>query len=430
MKNKCIPYLGAALLLSAVGLSAQEADSEDRIDALRARVEQLEAPATGGIPLNAAWQNGLRLQSSDGQIHLQIGGRVHLDFAGVDAESAVDKEIDGVKSGTGFRRSRVYFSGRLYEHGLFRIEYDFLGGNTNMRDAHIGVMNVPYLGTIRAGRMLEYYSIEALSGNSFHQFMERGLSAAFNEYWNNGIGIQNSVLDGRGSWAVGASKRTDAFGASDTNSQHNVSARITAAPVYDNDGATWFHLGLGAIQRKPDNDEYRIRSRPESSVAPIFVDTGDVPSDRVNLVGLELAAAHGPASIQSEWHQSRVNLIEADEFPHSGHARLSGYYVYASYFLTGEHRTYNPHTGTFGRVSPRSNFRGEGSGLGAWEIGIRHSELDLNDDPIAGGQLRNLTVGVNWYLNPNMRVMANYVHADLNDVGKADILQARVQFDF
>ena len=425
----------AALLLSAGlhgldGTALAQPVADEQLVALETRIERLEGRTTAGIPLQASWQNGIRLQSEDGAVRLQLGGRVQADFAGVDAESAVEEEIGNLRSGTKMRRARVYFSGTLYEYSHFRVEYDFLGGNANLRDAYIGVTGVPFLGTIRVGRMLEFYSLEQLSGNSFHQFMERGLPAAFNEYWNNGIGIQNAVLDRRATWAVGASKRTDNFGDSGTNSEHNVSARVTAAPVYRDDGRTWMHLGAATIQRKPDRREYAIGATPESSLAPRFVGTGPIPSDRVNLVGLEFVATHGPASIQAEWHQARVDLRETEDFPHSGTATLDGYYVYASYFLTGEHRTYNRQAGTFGRTIPRSNFRGEGHGGGAWEIAVRLSELDLSDDPVDGGRLRDWTVGVNWYLNPNMRLMWNYVRADLKDVGEANIYQMRAQFDF
>ena len=422
--------LAALLVASTQHTQAQEATAEERLEALEERLAQLELREGPGIPLDAYWQNGIRLRSDDGRVQLQIGGRVQNDFAAFDADREVKDEVGPVRDGTTFRRARIYVSGRLYDYGLFRVEYDFAGGRPNYRDAYIGVRDVPWLGTILVGRQLETYSLEALSGNNFHQFPERGLPAAFYEYWNNGISVQNSVLDQRATWAVGAYKRTDTFGTSQTNSNHNVSARITAAPHYSDDGRSWVHLGAATVLRKPDGDEYRISSRPESSVAPVFVNTDAIPSDRAQLVGLEFAAAQGPASVQAEWHQARVDLLETEDFMHSGHVRLSGYYLYASYFLTGEHRTYNRATGVFGRTIPRSNFRGEGHGWGAWEVAVRHSELDLNDGPVEGGELRNLTVGVNWYLNPNMRVMANYVHADLVDVGKTDIVQMRAQFDF
>ncbi|MFO7931710.1 MAG: porin, partial [Desulfosalsimonas sp.] len=69
------------------------------------------------------------------------------------------------------------------------------------------------------------------------------------------------------------------------------------------------------------------------------------------------------------------------------------------------------------------------------ELGVRYSSLDLNDEAIEGGELNDLTLGVNWHLNPNVRTMINYVYADLEDRAgveddSANIVQARFQVDF
>ena len=40
---------------------------------------------------------------------------------------------------------------------------------------------------------------------------------------------------------------------------------------------------------------------------------------------------------------------------------------------------------------------------------MRFSCLDLNDKAIQGGQVYDSTVGLNWFLNPNMKVQLNYI---------------------
>jgi phosphate-selective porin OprO/OprP len=47
-------------------------------------------------------------------------------------------------------------------------------------------------------------------------------------------------------------------------------------------------------------------------------------------------------------------------------------------------------------------------GLGAWQIGARYSYLDLNDKEVGGGIVHDLTLGLNWFLNPNMKWQYNY----------------------
>jgi phosphate-selective porin OprO/OprP len=51
-------------------------------------------------------------------------------------------------------------------------------------------------------------------------------------------------------------------------------------------------------------------------------------------------------------------------------------------------------------------------GKGAWQVGIRYAQLDLSDEGIDGGIVQDVTLGLNWFLNPNMKVQWNYVYMD------------------
>ena len=44
--------------------------------------------------------------------------------------------------------------------------------------------------------------------------------------------------------------------------------------------------------------------------------------------------------------------------------------------------------------------------------------------------MSDVTFGLNWYVFPNVRIMANYVLAHLNNVGDSDIFQLRFQIDY
>ena len=77
-----------------------------------------------------------------------------------------------------------------------------------------------------------------------------------------------------------------------------------------------------------------------------------------------------------------------------------------------------------------TNRLGSGEGSGAWELAVRYSETDLTDGPIVGGELRGLTLGINWYPNPATRMMFNYIRSTVQDVGDVDAAIFRAQIDF
>ena len=101
-----------------------------------------------------------------------------------------------------------------------------------------------------------------------------------------------------------------------------------------------------------------------------------------------------------------------------------------SYFLTGEYRNYRASEGAFKGIKPLKKFNIDNGTPGAWEVAVRLSSIDLNDATISGGKLDDITLGLNWYLNPNARVMWNFIRADITAVGVANLFQMRLQLNF
>jgi phosphate-selective porin OprO/OprP len=144
----------------------------------------------------------------------------------------------------------------------------------------------------------------------------------------------------------------------------------------------------------------------------------------VDIIDPEFAMVFGPFSMQAEYIYAMVHDVEnyqtgAPLSKTQSNASFYGWYAQASYFLTGEHRNYaktaSPATyqETFGRVYPNHNFDPRACGLGAWELAFRISQLDVNDFNAGffGGMETDITAGLNWYLNPNVMVKMNFVHA-------------------
>ena len=158
--------------------------------------------------------------------------------------------------------------------------------------------------------------------------------------------------------------------------------------------------------------------------------------EEIVLTGLEAATVFGPLSFQAE-----LVMAEVDSRSSGGDVDLTGYYINASYFLTGEHRPYDRTAGAFTRVIPNHNWRNDGH-WGAWELAARVSNIDFNDKGLSESYRNELdawSLGLNWYLNPNTRVMWNYIVTEVSTVSPsmvcgdgegASTFGMRVQVDF
>ena len=183
------------------------------------------------------------------------------------------------------------------------------------------------------------------------------------------------------------------------------------------------HLGLSASFVLAGGGDLRYRARPESILAPFFVDTDEIDGNSA-FVGLEVAWRRGPFSMQGEMLRS---FIYGDE---DGSLTFHGLYAQASWTVTGESRPYDAAQALFGRLEPAAPFAPRRDRWGALELTARTSWLDLDDGPVRGGRLWTLDVGPAWTWNRWVRVLGGYVFArstGREDAGHAHILQLRLE---
>ncbi len=455
---------GVASAQEEAPLTPREQELLRKLDALEQRVEELErrlesqasAPAAAGEPASAAaeapassaapppnrfdvfWKEGLRFETEDGRFKLRIGGRIQNDWAWFDADRDLrwlwdpdrkEAVFVDLEDGTEFRRARIYLSGEVYDNVEFRAEYDFADGSSQFRDVYVGLTDLPYVGSVRAGHFREPFSMDQLTSSNSTTFMERSLADIFAPARNTGVMVRRGFLDDRITLASGIFRDTDDFGRGSADGNYNFTTRVTGLPWYEDEGKRLLHLGAAYSHRNPDST-FRYRQRPEAHLSSWrFVDTGTFFADDIDLYNAEGAVVYGPFSIQGEYTRSDVDM------PLFGDRRFDGYYVFASYFLTGEHRPYRMAEGVFDGPKPKRNFSvvGEERGPGAWEVALRYSAIDLQSGFLFGGEQQDFTVGLNWYLNPNTKWMLNYVRSHVDHdlyEDDLDILQTRIQFMF
>ncbi|HEY5656183.1 MAG TPA: porin [Myxococcota bacterium] len=378
------------------------------------------------------WKEGFRVESEDGLFEFKFGGRIQLDAAFVEPENDLDDWAiaNGVEDLRGFgaevRRARLFTQGNLYEHGIFASDLAFEGAKVSVKDMWVGLANLPLVGRVRAGHFKEAFGLEELTSSNFTTFMERAASTeAFTPKRNIGIGFDNSALNRRMTWAVGGfAEAPDQSGDRDLSnlSNYNITARVTGAPLYADDGRELIHLGV-AYSHKFMNGEIDFGGR-EVHLAEDFVFTPAIAADGADLLGLEFASVWGPVSVQGEWMSTWVDQAAGPNL------NFMGGYGQVSWFVTGEHRPYQTCRCSFGRIKPERRFAPRKGDWGALELAARYSYLDLTDENIRGGIQSGVTVGANWYLYSNLRFMLNWVHSHRNGVGDQDAVQGRLGIDF
>jgi phosphate-selective porin OprO/OprP len=359
-------------------------------------------------------------------VQVKFFGRIQLDGVFSEGDPSYDDD-DGVE----FRRARIGFSGTLYELVDFKAEYDFAGGDADFTDVYMEADELCFGAGLVVGHFKEPMSLEELTSSRFITFAERSLMNALSPARNVGIMLHDFYEPGFG-WAAGAFRDTDGFGSDNTtdddaerDNEYAYTARVHGQLWNRDEGASVLHLGASYSFRKADDSVVSFSTRPEAHLIPTVASTGSIPSSDTQLAGAEVAWVEGPLSIQGELMHAAVdgwNVPDGD---------FIGYYGEVSYFLTGEHRNYKAGEGKFDRIKPLEN-KTKGGGKGAWMIAGRYSKLDLDDGP-SDDSIENYTAGVTWILNPNTRIVLNFIHSQFEEGSvddSADIGVIRFQVDW
>ena len=343
---------------------------------------------------------------------IKFGGRIMYDMAVWGAE-------DFDNSGSEFRRVRLFSSGTMYGNVKYKLQLDFAGEEISFKDVWVELSKFPFNGNLRVGHFKEPLRLEALTSSKYITFIERALPIAFATERNTGA-MYHTAFGEKLSLQTGIFHEGNSFG----NDQElytnvNVTSRITYLAMSDE--SKTLHLGASNSIRKNNGNYYSFSSRAENHLGNKLMRVSFQDVDKTNILGGEIAYVNNSLSVQAEYLQTTI--VGATEI------ELSSYYGQISYFLTGESRPYKSSLDGFSRVKPNNNY-GSG-GKGAIELVARVSNMDLT--AANEGSLDDITVGVNWYLNPHTRVMLNYVMGEMTnetEVITENAVMMRVQLDF
>lgn len=379
---------------------------------------------------------------------IALTGRLHYDFGGHSyrPDSAATSQQDARTAGNA-RRAQIGVAGKFARDWTFALSID-AGGTT---DGDVGLHNawIAYNGfkntILEAGYMNVNYTLDQATSSNNTQFMERSTASVL----STDIGA-NDFRAAAGArffgdrWFAAAYITGHKTGPGSVNNwtRQPVAStyRLVGLPIH-NEQMTLL-LGVDAqllhdagAATAATADQIRLRDRIEVRIDPTLrlLDTGTLN----NVNSARILSGEAALNIGSFYGQAEYFNYNIQRFGQSD-LTFNGGYIQGGYVLTGEKRSYSKSSGTFGGIKPKADFDYKTGNWGAWEVAARYTYVDLNDQNILGGKLSNTTVGVNWYMNQNMRMMFNWIHGDVAKVngagtpngGKYDAFAARAQFAF
>ncbi|HLZ74037.1 OprO/OprP family phosphate-selective porin [Phenylobacterium sp.] len=445
-------------------LRAQVQALAAKLDQLQARIDAPAAPAVIQTPATAAPSPAIAtivagkpsIASADGQFTANLHAVVHFDAADYSQAGAGPLATDlrrgaaatdtaharDLSSGTDFRRARIGIDGRAFGDWDYNVVYEF-GGAGEEDAGHVYEMWIQYSGLkpfhARIGAFAPSYGLDDQDSTNSMLFLERaavsdvarglagGDSREGAEIWANGDRWYfNTAVTGRGvgvvnSQATGISQPFD--------SQLSFIGRLGFLPVRTDNAVVELGVHGSYIDRPadtggPDTAANAVRygitlqERPELRVdGTRLISTGAINSRHADTAGLEAAAQFGSLFLQSEYESIKIERMN----PAAGVSDpdFHGYYLDVGYILTGEKRRFNATSWAFDGPAVNHPFSLKDRTWGAFEVGARYSDLNLNyhagaagsapaADAVRGGEQEIWTGGLNWYPNSFVRFMLDY----------------------
>jgi phosphate-selective porin OprO/OprP len=428
-------------------LEVKAKEAEDTNDRQTDQIAQTRANPVPHVAQNAS-NNKLSLESADGQYSTALTGRVHFDSGSYSFKP--DSTVVGTQhlaSGVNARRARIGVSGKTAGGWTYQFVYD-AGNSQDATAAGIQVAQISYAGF--KGVLIDLpgyseppYPLDTAVSSNDIMFLER--AAPVNIATSLGAGdfrANTGVrLFGDRYW-VGAYLTGPAYGDSHTNVQERFGAFQRASAQVLTGSNYSLHLGASVFEllKAPNTgpgtaSTVTLSDRPELRIDPTaLLSTGSLgnvahPISSAKVYGAELAGGWNSWYVQSEYFHYNIDRSGL------GSNAFDGAYGQVSWTLTGEHRKYTPTTGSYSAITPAHPFSANG-GMGAWELAARYSYTNLTDGFVAGqalasqplavngGKLTNVTLGVNWYVNTNLRFMLNYVHSELDKANSTAVTGA------
>jgi phosphate-selective porin OprO/OprP len=469
MGNK---YTLRAAILAALALpvaaQAQEVSNEELLKRLEEQdqkilvlerkleiTDEAAAAARETTPVVSAGPKGFSLRSADGKNQIRFRGTLHLDgryLEGVDSTS-IDTFV-----ATRVRPTIEGTFGGIYD---FKLMPDFGQGRTVIQDAFVNA-RFHTAAQVQMGKFKSPVGLERLQSANDMKWVQRGFPTSLAP--NRDIGLQLAGDLGGGKFSYQAAflngsndgSSSETFADVDVNEGKEYALRLFAHPFADSDSFAIRGLGFGiagtltdqtgtalqpllpTIRTPGQSTAFRFRQFSTTVGAP----AGTIADGERTRIAPQLYYYVGGFGLLGEYTEvsQEVSRVVATG-TRAGTVDTDAWQVAASYFLTGEEAS-------FRGFQPKSRFSLADNTWGAFEVVARVQSFSVSDEAFEGGadsfadplaaasQADSWGVGINWYLNENVKWLLDYERSSFEggaatgDREDEDAIQLRLAVGF
>jgi phosphate-selective porin OprO/OprP len=373
-------------------------------------------------------------------------------------------------SGAVMRRAYVGFDGKVYKDFAYDVRFNFGGSNgggaspagnegdpllnrfyisyTGIPDWHfsVGVLEPVFQGELTqsssALMFLERPEIDNIASQYGASDTRRGIEIGWSKpdyFWaGDNPQITTSFTGGTTGTSTGHGSGTGTAPGGDEQSQWLIrvadrlwSNGLSNFQVGGNYAMLIYTGGIGA-----GGGTVNLQDRPQMRVdGTRLISTGNVNAKTGQMFSFDFQSNFDNVYLGGAWAEFQLDrqcgtgtftggsCLGGNAFTVADTPTFHGWYLEGTWILTGETKPYtaqaiNNEVGGFGNPVPSAPFSLDGDSWGAWELAARYSDTNLNYNPtqlaspvqlagITGGDERIITLGINWYLNRNVKLQVN-----------------------
>jgi phosphate-selective porin OprO/OprP len=404
------------------------------------RNRELESEAAAAkakeTPAITIGKDGFAIESPDKENVIQLKGVLQVDsrtFFGDSGTVGNDSLL--------LRRARPILQGTLLRDFDFQFVPDFGGTSPQIFDAWLNYRYNPAL-QLQAGKFKSPVGLEQLQADADLNFNERALPTSLVPNRDIGFALHGDLFQGIANYTAGIFNGIgDARNSSNLDFEDNKAAegRLFFQPFKTTslDPLKGFGFGVsGSYESMQGTNVTGLPSTTGGTLAGYVTDgqqqffaynPANTTSNRAVVVAdgehwrlsPQAYYYYGPFGFLAEYVISDQHVARVGTIPARARLENTAWEVTGSWILTGEDASFK------GGVSPRHPFNPKQGGWGAWQLVARYAELKIDDgafplysDPnTSAHSAASWSIGLNWWLNRNVRVLTSFSHTDFQGGG-------------